>query len=127
MTLRPIAKSILGAVLAILMAVILTLLSCTTLSDEPVADRVITAIFSCSAGLVIVVTTMCLLVHNNSGLGTSSGSNKTKTENATPNFLHRFGTARPSKKTWKNRINGFSMLAGTTVQAGGHSTNKEDN
>jgi len=121
------AKAILGVLAATLTVVLLTLLSCTTLSPEPLKERVITGCISCSAGLVTVVTIMCLLEASNSVSVTSSGSNKTKTENATSNFLHRFATERPSRKTWKNRINGFSRLAGTTILGGGRSTNKEKN
>lgn len=127
MTRRPIAKSILGVAAATLMVVLLTLLSCITYADDPVKDRVITAIFSCCAGIATVATTMFLLEVSNSVSVISYGSRKTKTENATSNFLHRFDTGKPSKRTWQNRINGFSMHAGTTGHQVGGSTNKEKN
>ena len=74
------ARCILGVLAATLMVVLLTLLSCTTLSPDPLKDRVITATISCSAGLVILVTIMCLVETSNSISAISSGSRETKTE-----------------------------------------------
>ena len=73
------AKAILGVLAAMLMVVLLTLLSCITLSPDPLKDRVITAIISCFAGLVIVATIMCLLETSNSVSAISYGSRPTKT------------------------------------------------
>lgn len=76
------AKSILGAVLAILMAVLLTLLNCITYADDPVNERVITAIISCSAGIATLVSIMFLLAVSNSVSAISYGSRPTRTEKA---------------------------------------------
>ena len=126
------ARAILGVLAATLMVVLLTLLSCTTLSPDPLKDRVITGCISCSAGLVILVTIMCLLETSNSISAISYGSRETRTEKKgkrdwTWRFSPPLETEKPSRKTWSNRLNGFSMHAETTVQAGGRSTNKENN
>lgn len=120
------ARCILGVLLVTLTVVLLTLSSFTIYADDPVKDRVITATISCFAGLVTVATTMFLLEVSNSISAISYGSRPTKTESVTSNFLHRFGTAKPSRKTWSNRINGFSMLGVTTEPKDGGSTNQEE-
>jgi DMSO/TMAO reductase YedYZ heme-binding membrane subunit len=90
------ARAILGVLAATLMVVLLTLLSCITLSADPVKDRVITGCISCSAGLVTVVTIMCLLETSNSVSVTSSGSRPTKTEST--DWTWRFSPPSETEK-----------------------------
>lgn len=93
------AKSILGAVLAILMAVLLTLSSCITYADDPVSDRVITAIISCSAGIATLVSIMFLLAVSNSISAISYGSRETRTEKAgKPDWTWRFSPPSETEK-----------------------------
>lgn len=127
MTRLYIGKAILAVLAAILTVFVMVGLTYITYVGDPVKERVIVALGSCSAGIATLCTIMLVLDLANFHSATSSGSSKTKTENATSNSLHRFATAKPSRKTWKNRLNGFSMHAQIMEPQGGGSTNKEKN
>jgi hypothetical protein len=96
---RRTAKSILGAVLATLMAVLLTLWSCIIYQDDPVNERVITAIISCSAGIATLVSIMFLLAVSNSISAISYGSRETRTvKGGKPDWTWRFSPPSETEK-----------------------------
>lgn len=121
-----IVKCMIGAASAFMTVAAMTLLSCIIYAGEGTSWQMIVVTTSLFVGgaitaiiLLVWETVNCLSV-------TYSHANWKPMENSTSNFLHRFDTSKPSRKTHRHYLNGFSM-SGKRTGDGGHSTNKENN